>query len=161
MHVFAGEQAPDEGADGEQIGACVHPTRFAEQLLGRHEGWRADEAAGGRDALAVVEPRDANVDELDRTGLRDDDVVGLDVAVHDACLVNGEQRLQQLVDDRSELGQGQHSAARCRELAQRPALSQLHQQEGRVAEHAVAEGTHDAWVLHPPERPPLGDEASA
>ena len=73
--------------------------RLAEQLLRRHVRRRAGDHAGigqprhRRQVLRRdVELREAEVEDLDAAARGEDDVLGLEVAMHDAAIVRGLQR---------------------------------------------------------------------
>ena len=65
---------------------------MAERLLGRDVVGRAQHAAVGGQALLVERAGDAEVRDLGRALLVDEDVLGLDVAVDDAAVVGGAER---------------------------------------------------------------------
>jgi len=69
------------GADGSGIG-----------LFGRHEVGRSQHVAGGRQPRLAEQAGDAEVRELDRSVVGDQQVGGLDVAVDDAAVVGVLQR---------------------------------------------------------------------
>ncbi|ESU50415.1 hypothetical protein P376_1599 [Streptomyces sp. HCCB10043] len=77
----------------EDVGARPHAARRL-QLLGRHEGWRADDPPGHRQRLLVHGARDAEVDDAGSLG-REDDVRGLQVPVDDSHPVDVAQRLRE------------------------------------------------------------------
>ena len=107
----SGQQLVEHHAEREDVAARVE--RLARGLLRRHVGDRADDHAGPRvraDHARVSRRRragfeqlgQAEVGELGVAVLRDEDVVGLDVAVQDAGGVRGRQAVgdaDEQVDD--------------------------------------------------------------
>ena len=87
----AAEQLVEDDAQGEDVAAGVH--RLAQDLLGGHVRGRPErrhvlEALRGRaHRLVGGALGDAEVEDLHVAALADQDVGGLDVAVHDAALV--------------------------------------------------------------------------
>ena len=115
------------------VAAAVDLVRLPRTLLRRHVRRRAHHHAGlrlaGGIALVVGDAGDAEVDDLDEVllSLVDDqvDVVGLQVAVHDALAVRGLERLAALHQDRP--GDFQRDGDVLPEqVLHRPALEELH-----------------------------------
>src|SRR5579872_1164347 len=99
----------------------------APHLLGRHVIGRAD---GGREAEPGEPPGrfvhgDAEVEELDRPVLADDDVVGLEVAVDDPLAVEIDDRAADLARERDRLVH-RDALSFLHDGAQGPALRELH-----------------------------------
>ena len=96
----AGEHLVDDEAEGEDIGA---EGGFAHGLLG---GDVAEGAGAGADPGAVGEFGDAEVGEAKVVVGEEDEVLGFDVAVHDALLVDVRGGLDGLVREVEEGGEG-------------------------------------------------------
>ena len=106
--------------------------------------------------MLAGEPRDAEIGELRRRRrgvLRDDHVLRLDIAVHDAALVGVLERRGQRRADLEQLAVGH--AAGAVELGQRAALDELGHQIVRARVFAAVEQRNDRRVLQARRRPPL------
>lgn len=105
---------------------------------------------------------DAEVHHLDRTGVGDDHVGGLDVAVHDAVLVRVGERLQHPGDDDQRLLR-RRGLGVDQQVADRAALDELHHDvRDRLAVDGVLAGVvdrHDRMVVEPGDRLRLAREA--
>ena len=77
----------------------------------------------------LVEPRDAEVEDLDLPVDRDEDVLGLHVAVDDRRVVSDRQHVEQLVDREEHLVRREPAAVGAGALSQRRAVEQLHHEE--------------------------------
>lgn len=137
---------------------------LAEGLLGRQVLGRAHDHAGLRHGRlrAVQGARDAEVHHLHRTGVGDDHVRRLDVAVHDAVLVRVGEGLQDTGDnDQCLLGAGRLGVQE--EVADRAALDDLHHDVGddRAADGVLAGVVHgdDRVVVEARDRLGLAREA--
>ncbi len=174
---LAGQQLVQDAAEGVEIGAGVH--LLAEDLLGGHVARRADGHAGGGDgvrgARVVTEQlREAEVHDLrevaPRARVEQEDVAGLEVAVHDAGALGVEQGAAHLCADgrRARWGQGRLVG---HELLERVPGEHLHRDEGGVRDLVHPElvdphhvGARQAargprLLVEAPEVPPLGDVA--
>ncbi len=135
------------------------------RLLGRDVARRAHQVAGAGLVLAAAVGRqqlgDAEVEQLDLVvvaGPVQEHVLRLEVAVDDALVVRGRQRLAHAVDDAPDLGQGQRRARRT--LAQVLAAQHLHHQEAAaVGQLAHGEHVDDAGVADAVDRARLLHEA--
>ena len=88
----AGDHLVQHHAEGVDVAAAVDAETLG--LLGREVGGRAHHEPGLGDALAGPDrPGDAEVGDLHLTVGGDEDVAGLDVAVHDAVAVGVAERL--------------------------------------------------------------------
>ena len=88
--VVALQDHEEEDAEAPQVGVDGHVVPFGDDFWG-HVGGRAAEGVdgAGRDGLEA----EAEVDELELPVAVEQDVLGLDVAVHDVALVQVPQRL--------------------------------------------------------------------
>ena len=86
----------ERGCQRPQVGGRGHGTV---ERLGRHVGDGAEQAALHRELARLLGSRDPEVGELRFGELVQQDVVGLDVTVHDARVVCGGQRPAQLHPD--------------------------------------------------------------
>ncbi|ESU50077.1 hypothetical protein P376_1943 [Streptomyces sp. HCCB10043] len=150
---LAGERGPqrqqlvEQAAGGVQVGPVVDG--LAERLLGGEvlRGAHDHAGLGHRRLRAVERAGDAEVHHLDRAGIRDDHVGGLDVAVHDAVLVGVREGFQHPRDDDQRL-LGRRGLGGQEQISDRAALDQFH--------HDVRDGlaAHDvlAGVVHGDDR---------
>ena len=135
------------------------------ELLRRHVPRRADDAPRLRDGRAIEELRDAEVDDLHvveaAARLLEEDVVGLDVAVHDAVRVRLAEARERLLEDARD--------ARVRELDAAPELDreiapgeQLHHEIERARRRdrglAEVEDADHVGVVEPARRARLDEE---
>ena len=150
--VLGAERAParqelvEHAADAEQVGAAVDLGAF--HLLGRHVVGGADDRAGPGHRRGG-EPRHAEVHDLHRAVVVQEDVGGLDVAVHDAGLVSVCQPRQHLHQDVDLLlhAHRRHLPHRLLEVV---ALEQLHRHVRRaIGVVTEVEDVHHVRVLHP------------
>jgi hypothetical protein len=81
----------EHDAEGVEVGPAVQRSPLAGELLGGRVADGADEHARGRDVESVVGARQPEVHQLDPLVRRDDEVLGLQVAVDDALAVDGAQ----------------------------------------------------------------------
>src|SRR6188472_4043305 len=136
----AGERATSGEALEEHHAECVHVAGRGRHLaLGLLRGEvvrRAEHLAGARQRDRVGRARDAEVGDLDLAGRCDQQVGGLDVAVHDPGRVGLGQRLRRLPDQVAHLV-GIHRLAWPDQLRERPTVDELHDQEGPAALQGV------------------------
>ena len=106
----AGEHLEQHDAERVDVGLAVDVV--AERLLGGDVVGGAEHAAVGGQALLVEGASDAEVGDLGRAFLVDEDVLGLDVAVDDVAIVRRLERAGDLdrVGDRLVDGQPAHAA---------------------------------------------------
>ena len=149
---LAGEHLVEHHAEGEDVRTGVH--RFPLRLLRRHVGGRPEHFApvgdaGGRGAVVVQrgvgEPREAEVEDLQRAGVGDEHVLGLQVAVNDALLVRGDEAVQDLGGVAEHVGQLQAPGRQL--LSQRPALQQLTHDARRAVEQDEVVHREDVRVV--------------
>jgi hypothetical protein len=142
------------------IGAVVDadPTR----LLGRHVLGRPEHHAGlrleRREASFGHQLREPEIEQLDLgpavLARQQEDVVGLEVAVHEALVVRRDQRRRGLVDHRRGLARVQR--ATLEPLAQRLADQQVLTTRAAILECAKREDVDDVRVADPVDRAPPG-----
>ena len=136
------------------------PGLLAAGLLGREVGGRAEHRADLGDARLVGGPRDAEVGELDHVAVGDEQVAGLDVAVHDAVAVGVVEAAAGLGDDLDGLLDVEVAAV-AQQLGARVAGDVLHHDEVLVVALVEAEVEHldDVGVHEPGRRERLAPEA--
>ena len=121
------------GREREEVRSPVDLVDAPRGLLGRHERRRAEREPVGRDRLRVEQPREPEVEHLDarlaRLGLvaRVEQVLRLEIPVHDPSLVRGLQHLEHLGGEIEELALAEDNAA-LQAILHRLALEQLHHQ---------------------------------
>ncbi len=95
----------EHDAERPEVGAGVD-VALAARLLGRHVRGRPDGAAGARELRVGGEPRDAEIEHprVERRALAEEDVGGLEVAVHHAPRVRVLEGLAHLRGDGERLG---------------------------------------------------------
>ena len=132
--------------------------RVAGRLLGREVLHRAHDLTGRGERHLVGDARDAEVGDLHPAVGRDEQVAGLDVAVHEPGGVRGLERGGRLRDDVEHLVGGEHVLA-LEDRRQRLAGHELHDEEGAAVFLAVVEDAGDALVVHERGVAGLGAEA--
>ena len=151
---LAGEQLVQHDAGRKQVGARVD--LLALDLLGRHVFERADHRAlGARGVARVLDPRHAEVGQLDAPIGFYQQIGRLDVAVHDVLPVRVVQRRQQVAHDAQRLLQ-RVALALVQVVLEVVALDELHHQESAVAVAVGVVNTHDMRVLQARRRARLG-----
>ena len=105
----AGEHLEEHDAQRVEVG--LRPDRVAERLLGRDVVRRAEHPAVGRQPLLVERAGDPEVGDLGRALHVDEDVLRLDVAVHDVARVRCAERPRDLDRVGDGLGDGQPAEA--------------------------------------------------
>ena len=139
-----------------QVGTAIG--LFATELFGRHVAGRAEHRAG-HGFVRGVDLGDAEVAQLDRARLGDKDVVGLDVAVHDAAPMRMAQRLQQLTHQPHRL-LGAESVFGVEQVLQcLAARHQFHHDVGQIGLVVVVVNLDDVGVLELGGRLRLGQKA--
>ena len=99
---FAGEHFVKDHAEGIDIGAVIDLERMLD-LLGRHVVWRAHDVSfhgeAKRIATQAEDLGEAEVGDFHAPFAVDEDILRLDVAVHDAFVVGVLQRVAELRND--------------------------------------------------------------
>jgi DNA-binding MarR family transcriptional regulator len=138
----------------DRVDVARRPDRVSLRALGRDVARRSeDEARGGRDRLlAPVDARDAEVEHLHeiRIGAAPDehDVLGLEIAMHDADGVGLTGRLAELQRDVERLREGECAACGREGALEREPLEVLHDHvERAIGELPSEEHLHDVRVL--------------
>jgi hypothetical protein len=121
-------------------------------LLGRDIGQRPHDLGGGRGrGLARDRPGKAEVGDLDHPVVADDDVLGLDVAMHQAGLMGRGERIENGIDD-VEGGAGSHGPAGSDDLPEGAPGDIFERQEHHAVVLDVVEDGHDIGVGEIPAR---------
>ena len=148
---LSGDQLKRDTPQRVQVGAMVG-VRITSRLLGGDVGWRAERRADLRDGIAgacaaarVADGLgDAEIGHYRRLA-RQQDVVGLDVAMHDAAFVRVDQRARHVAQHTHGLGFA-HRASR-QPCAQRFALHKRHREVRHAIGRASREHGHDVGLL--------------
>ena len=132
----AGQHLGQHGAERKQIGTCVDV--FPLDLLRRqvpgcseHDTGERGEAVGN--GFVLSELRDSEVEELRRTGLGQEDVFRLQIAVHQAGRVRGDEPAGDLHGNPQDFIGGNRAAGDAH--PQRLTFEQLGDQIGAVLVH--------------------------
>ncbi len=155
---LAAQPLIEHDSEGPDIAARVDLVDLAARLLGGHVVGAADDGPVGRRAAPGGRGGHLGDPEVDDLGdarpllIDDDDVLGLQVSMHDAPLVGGRERARDRQQQRDEL-RFRELAPAIEHLAQALAAQQLHDDEG-VSELARAEieDAHRRRVLQPRRR---------
>ena len=152
-----------EEHEAERVHVARGADLLAPRLLGRDVGGRAHDGAVAREPRSVGELGDAEVGELghervaERRHLRDEDVLGLDVAVHDAVPVHVAERIRHLRADVRDLSRLHRTS--CEAVGERASLDVLHDDvaagDALVHEHAGVVDADEAGMVQPAEQPDL------
>ena len=127
-------------------GSCRPRVPSNRARVGRSRGRRV--AAGGASCRSSIRRlREAEVEHLDDAVGPDHDVGGLQVAMDDALLVSGLERVGDLPRDRQHLGQRQTSSASAapRSSAVAPPVSPLRRVPGRARGCRVRARRRESW----------------
>ena len=152
-----GEHLVEHEPDGVEVGAGVG--RAVLDLLGREVGDGAEEGAGasgrGRRAHRAGE---AEVGHLHVPLGRDEDVLGLDVAVQDVAAMGRAGALEDRGDEVERLARGE-GALLLEEVAQGLPIDELHREEEETVVLTLVEHADDVRVRQPRRRPRLPAES--
>ena len=109
---------------------CNRPCRGCAPSAVASEAVRWFLEAAPRRAADRIDPREAEVEDLDLALVAHHHVVGLEVAVHDAALMRLHQRARDGPRDAERLGERRAPPAHRARRAERPPLHELHRDEG-------------------------------
>ena len=151
VRLLAGEHLVHHDADRVYVAAGIGDAAGDE--LGGEVGDRAEQRLpGGR--VGARRPSESEVAELDSAVVGEQDVLGLDVAVHDARLVGGCQPREHGVHDVDRLLGGEALVV-LQQVAQRDARQVFHDQVRHVGVLALVEHVHDIGMRQTRSRPGL------
>jgi len=156
-----GRELVQDDAGGVEVGPRIDAARAAD-LLGRHvlRGPEQRAGAGPRRQLLVELGRELGDPEVEDLGVAfegDEDVVGLEVAMHDADRVRRGERREHLAHDLDQAAE--RHRARLRDRGERLALDVLHHDERpAVGQLRHVDDADDALVADQIDRAPLGEE---
>ena len=151
---LAGQHLVDDRAEREHVGALVDGGVLTGRLLGRHVLRRAEQRALLRlHGLRAADLGDAEIEDLrdlDRVavvlGGDQEDVLRLEIAVHDAGPVGRRERRADLANDRERVLELQRSGAQ--PLRERLALEVLEQHaRGAIRERQEVIDAHDVRMI--------------
>ena len=155
MRLPAGEQLEEHHPGRVHVGACVG--RPAGHLLGRQVGGGSDDHPGLGLARLDQQPGQPEIGDLDRTGVAEQHVLGLDVAMRDPGVVGRGQPAQHPGHDVQCLTRAE-PATRVQQVAERPAGHVLHRQIQDVAVGPLVVHGDDVRVGELGDRPGLADK---
>ena len=160
-----GHHLVENDAKGEQVRSGVE--RFTAGLLGGHVGDGPDHATGVRDEICrlgldvfggrVLDPGDAEVENLRIAAMGHEDVGRLDIAVDDALGVRGFKRIGELHTEAERVIEPERAAHE--QVAEHVPLEQLHHDERRVAVLAQVVDGADVGMIQGRRGPRLALEA--
>ena len=153
----AGEHLVEHDGEAVEIASLV--AFLAAQLLGRHVGERADNAAAAGEPLAAADAGDAEVHDLEHAVFRDHQVRRFDVAVDHAHAMGVSQPVGGLGNDGEAFAHVERRIALGQYVVERVAAHQLHDHVEifAVGDERVERG--DVGVIEPGEARRLGAEA--
>ncbi len=159
---FARHHLVEHDAEREEIRAVIDGK--PERLFGAHIAGRADHLADLRAhqlaGIGVADPRDAEIEQLGgQPVVGEQDVRGLDVAVHDAARMRIGERVGHLHAERQDALIG-HAALRLEHLVERPAGDQLHRDIGDAIGLADVVDRRDIGMAERAGRGRLAQEAA-
>ncbi len=161
---FASQHLEEDAAEGEDVGRRAR--RLAADLLRRHVPRGAEQRAvpgglaeGGRirGEPGAVDPRQSEVEHLGVVLCVEHDVLGLEVAMHDADRVRRGDRPRDLC--RNAPRPGRRQRARPQPLAQAASRQELHDDVGRIVGADVMHDD-DVGMAEGRHRPRLASEAA-
>jgi hypothetical protein len=144
VRLAAGEELVQQHARGVDVGPRVGGA--VGDQLGRDVGHGADEHATGRGVGGGGDrSNQPEVRHLHPAVVGDKDVLGLDVAVHEAGVVRGRQRRQDRLQQRQRVRRGKRSLV-ADDVAKGASRDVLHGQEERAVVLALVEHAHHVRV---------------
>ena len=155
VRLGTGQQLVEHHAQGVHVAARVG-LAVGDQL-GRDVADRADQHAGGGRGLGTDRPGQAEVGDLDLAAVRDQHVLGLDVAMDQAGLVGGGDGAGHL-DDQIEGPFRTERTLAGDQVPQRATLDVLHDDVGPAAVHPLVEHRHHVRMGEPGGGPGLAVE---
>ena len=145
--------------DGEAVEVASLVAFLAAQLLGRHVGERADDAAAAGQALAAADAGDAEIHDFQHAVFRHHQVRRFDVAVDHAHAVRVSQPVGGLRNDGEAFAHVERRVALGQYVVERVAAYQLHHHVEVLAVRDERVERGDVGVIEPGEAGCLGAEA--
>ena len=142
--------------DGEAVEVASLVAFLAAQLLGRHVGERADDAAAAVQPLAAADARNAEVHDLEHAVLGDHQVRRFDVAVDHAHAVGVSQAVGGLRNDGEAFAHVERRVALGQDVVEGVAAHQLHHHVEILAVRDQRVERGDVRVIEPGEARRLG-----
>ena len=163
VNVLAGEQREEHRPERPDVGLRIDLGARSLRLLRRHERRGPDDhpcRAHRRARGAIEDPRRPEIEQLQLAGPREEDVLRLEVTMHDPCGVHRREGAHQLLGDRRELLDLEASLPPLAQGLERVALEQLDDEiRAPVLGGAVVADGHDRAVLDGVRDPGLPEEA--
>ena len=150
------QELVEDSTCSEDVGA--RRRGLAHGLLRGHVVWRAEDDPSLGDGLAGVHAGEPEVEDLDSSCRRHDDVGRLDVSVDDAAAVGVAQAVADVGQHANPVGEGNRGAS----LHQTPdvvSLEQLHRHVELAVDAPEVVDLHDVRVIEPADRLGLALEA--
>ncbi len=136
------------GHDARGVDIAARAGVSVAHLLGGQVGGGTENDAGGSDSGFGDGAHQPEVDDLDLALIRDQHVLGFDVAVYQSGAMRGGQPTQYRAQDRCDRMRW-HGTAFGQELAQRAALDELHHQEWVPGVQALVVNSDEPGIFEP------------